>query len=286
VYIRDYNNGPAVAEFEVMAKKIGNIIRGTIAYALELVTLADSKMSDKERCDALADYLDGLLRPVLSAPIPPLNMTVAKLDTIVADVRSRRKFLDGLDAAQPIIDEVARASGDVIEDTKVALDLAAKEIRQKIEDDNQELTTAVKALKYEQIRTIMNVGFLKMYREGDPSAIDSLFAREPHLEEVVNSTDRITAEDMAAIEQRLLFKLRSISELRTQLENDLELYWKQHRELDEISDMYFQALQRAHVTVIAWNRAHQRLAAGITDPAKINLVSIARKAAGSAVPIP
>ncbi|MEJ2721714.1 MAG: hypothetical protein P8181_11345 [bacterium] len=286
LYLRDYNDGPAVAEFAVMARKVRAIIRGTIAYAIELVTLSDSNMSDAERCEALADYLDGLLRPVLAAPTPPLNMTVAKLDTIVADVRSQKKLLDGLNAAQPIIDEVARASADVVEDTKNALDAATEEVRSRIESDNKDLTNAVKALRNEQIRTIINVNYLKVYHEGDPTALDSLFAAQPSLKGIVKSPDHITAADISAIEQRLLFKLQALREMREQLAPDLELYWKQLQELQEMTDVYHRALRQAQVTVIAWDRAHQRLAAGITDPAKINLVGIARKAAGSAVPIP
>ncbi|UCH85052.1 MAG: hypothetical protein JSW50_05015 [Candidatus Latescibacterota bacterium] len=286
VYTRDYGHGPAVAEFEMMAKKVRAIIRGTIAYAIEIVTLSESKMSDAERCGELADYLDGLLRPVLTTPVPELNMTVAKLDTIVANVAKQKKFLDGLAAAQPIIDEVARATSEVVEDTQIALDAAVEEVRNEIERDNRDLTTAVKALKQEQIRSILNVRFLKAYRHGDPTAIDSLLAAEPHLKDIVKPGEPVTPADMSAIEQRLIFKLDALRKIREQLQPDLELYWKQHQELEAMADMYELALRQAQVTVIAWDRAHQRLAAGITDPAKINLVGIARKAAGSAVPLP
>jgi hypothetical protein len=44
------------------------------------------------------------------------------------------------------------------------------------------------------------------------------------------------------------------------------------------------ALRQARVAIIAWSRAHQRLASGITDPAEIDIFGIAKKAAGDFVP--
>ncbi len=48
---------------------------------------------------------------------------------------------------------------------------------------------------------------------------------------------------------------------------------------------YNAALRRARVAIIAWDRGHQRLAAGITTPAQIDLIGIARGAGGGAVKV-
>ena len=40
------------------------------------------------------------------------------------------------------------------------------------------------------------------------------------------------------------------------------------------------------MAVLAWARAHARLAAGVVDPAKIDLLGLARSAAGTASPVP
>lgn len=286
VYLRNFANGPKVLEAKVYASKVRAVIRGIIAYSLELVSLADSKMSGKERAVALADYLDGLLRPVLSSPQPELNLTVADLDTILTDVRDQKTLIDALNAAQPIVNEVARASGETLAEAKDALDEAVAEIQTRIEEDNWNFTRAYRDLRNAQVATMQNIVYLGNYRMGDTAALDTLFAREPSLREVVESTTRITPEDMRAIEDRLLFKLRALSELRTQLKPDMELYWQQNRELDEITEEFNGALRKARVAIIAWSRGHQRLAAGVTEPAKIDLLGIARKAAGQASPVP
>ena len=76
------------------------------------------------------------------------------------------------------------------------------------------------------------------------------------------------------------------SSRRLNLAPDIELFWKQQAELEELVAAFNAALRQARVAVIAWSRAHQRLASGITDPAEIDIFGIAKKAAGNYVPIP
>lgn len=48
----------------------------------------------------------------------------------------------------------------------------------------------------------------------------------------------------------------------------------------------FRSSRRLNLAIVAWSRAHQRMAAGITDPAQIDIFGIAKKAAGAASPLP
>ena len=61
---------------------------------------------------------------------------------------------------------------------------------------------------------------------------------------------------------------------------------RQQAELEELVASFNKALRQARVAIIAWSRAHQRLASGITDPAEIDIFGIAKKAAGDYLPIP
>lgn len=286
IYLRDYTDVPEVAHLDVMALRARHLIRETIAYAIEVVTLAESNMPDPEKSKALADYLDGLLRPVLASPRPPLKITVEELDAIVAEVASQEKFLDALGAAQPIIDETSRMAGELFEDTKNALDAMILAVQDQIDVDIKPVVHADRLLRNAQLETTYNLRFLQAYRLGDEAALDSLMTREPSLHEYEVPTGGPSLEFMQSVEERLVFKLRAIREVRDQLRPDVELYWTQQEELEKLTASYNTALRQARVAVLAWGRAHARLAAGITNPAEINLLGIARKAAGTAVPIP
>ena len=180
VYLRGHEDTPEAEQLRVMSRKVRAIIRETIGYAIEVVSLTEWRMSGPERTQALGDYLDGLLRPVLAEPHPPLNITVARLDTIVTDVRRQNNLLDGLNAAQPIVNEIARVSGEIFEDAKRALDAAAAAIQRRISDDVAPVREADRLLRSYQVATATNIGFLARHRRGDPTAIDSLLLRSRH----------------------------------------------------------------------------------------------------------
>lgn len=286
VLIRSYLEGPETRALEVNLRKIRAVVRACISYAVQVVTLAESRLSGPERAAALADYLDGLLRPVLEKPEPELNLTLAKLDALVKDVRAQKKLLDALRAAQPVVDEIAYTAGELFDETKDMMDQVVEAARTRIDADCRDIYAADKTLKEYIVGTIAHVALIRAHRLGDPTAMDSLLAQQPSLRDLVDPDDGVSPEEMHAIEQRLLFVLRSLRELRDQLRPDIELYWEQQRELDESANKYNAALRQATVAVLAWSRAHKRLAAGVTDPAEIDVLGIAKKAAGSANPVP
>jgi len=286
VYLRHYRKDPAVTEFLMRSFKVRAVVRGTISYSIETVTIGDSDLKGPQRAQAMANYLDGLLRPILMSPQPDLHLTIADLDTIITNVRAQKNLLDALGAAQPVIDEVAYSAGELFDEAKNALDDMLEYLRDKVDEEHADILLADRVLLKEQVSTVLGIGYIKAHREGDETAMDSLFAREPSILEVVKNPKNPSREDMSAIEQRLLFKLRSLREIRDQLTPDIELYWEKQKEIDRLSATYNAALRKATVAVLAWARAHARLAAGVIDPAEIDLLGIAKRAAGSATPIP
>jgi len=286
IYLREYRDLPEVHHLDAMAQKAGGLIRGVIAYSIQIVTLSNSNKSDPEKAKGLADYLDGLVRPMLTAPRPPLKFTEADLDTLVANIGSQKNLLNAIGAAQPFIDEVSRASGEFFDQTKTALDDMIAAVQAGVDRDILPVINADRLLRNAQIQTTYNLEYLQRYRLGDEAALDSLFANEPSLHEFQLKQSKPDLKFMESVENRLSLKLQFLREVRDQLQPDVEIYWKQQEELETISASYNQSLRQARVAVVAWGRAHARLAAGVTNPAEINLLGIARKAAGSAVPIP
>ncbi len=286
VYLRGYSETPEAARMSAMAIKIRAIIRGAISYALEVVSLADSRMSGLERTQSLGDKIEELMRPVVAPPAQALNISPAELDTILADVRGQKNLIDGLSAAQPIINEIARVSGEIFEDTKRALDAAADATQRRIEANVAPVMARDTMLRNYQLMGTSAIDLVARYRHGDLAAMDSLVVLIPSVADVASTEDGLTVAELHAIEDRLIFALETISNVRIQLAPDIELYWKQQAELEELVAAFNAALRQARVAIIAWSRAHQRLASGITDPAEIDIFGIAKKAAGSYLPLP
>ena len=69
VYLRGYSDTPEAAQMSAMAIKIRAIIRGAISYALEVVSLADSRLTGSQRTRALGDKIEELMRPLVAPPV-------------------------------------------------------------------------------------------------------------------------------------------------------------------------------------------------------------------------
>jgi len=284
IYLRGYAENPEAVRMTAMAIKIRAIIRGAISYALEVVSLAGSRLTGPQRTLALGDKIEELMRPVVAPPAQVLKISPAELDTILIDVRSQTNLLDGLNAAQPVINEIARVSGEIFEDSKQALDAAADAIQRQISEKVAPVRARDTMLRNYQLTGTSALGLIARHRHGDTAAMDTLVILIPSVADIASSEDGLTETELRAIEDRLIFALETVSNVRTQLAPDIELYWKQQAELEELVANFNAALRQARVAIIAWSRAHQRLASGITDPAEIDIFGIAKKAAGDFVP--
>jgi len=280
VYLRRYLDTPQLASLEYETERARMLVRGVINYTIQLVTVGDSHRPGSEKASALADYLQGVLPAVIEEPDPTLNFTRAQADSILANVRAQTNFLDALGAAQPVVDEVSIASREIFDDTKAAMDAAVTALRQRIEARFLDVRTADEKLERRQIVAVFGLDYLPQVRQGVPGALDSLLALEPSVPALVTTRDGLNASEIQAIEDRMLTILARTREVREQLEPDIKLYHEHQRELDELENLWHAEIRKARVAVLAWARAHKLMAQGVTDPARINVLGIARGAAG------
>jgi hypothetical protein len=275
IYIRDYIDTPEMVPLRIQTERAKGLVRGVISYSIQLVTVGDSRKPGPEQALALAGYLEDALQGVIGGPEPPLDLTRTELDTILADIRGQKKFLDAISA-----------SGKIFDDTKSAMDTAVVAVRRRIKERFHDVRLADELLERRQIQTVFNIAYLPQIRMGVPGALDSLLVNEPSLPALVDTRDGLDASEIQRIEDRLLTILTRLREVRDQLEPDIEMYYQQQNELDKMENLWHAELRKARVSVVAWARAHKRMAQGITDPASIDILGIARKASGTILPIP
>lgn len=61
---------------------------------------------------------------------------------------------------------------------------------------------------------------------------------------------------------------------------------KEIRELDDLIAIADRGIDQSKAAIVVWRRAHQTMAAGITEPAAIDLFGIAKAAVKKVAPIP
>jgi hypothetical protein len=284
VYLRGYHDTPQLVSLEYEAKRARMLVRGVIDYTIRLVTIGDSHRPESEKSSALADYLEDLLPAAIEETDLTLSLTRAQVDTVVANVRAQTTLLDALGAAQPVVDEVSITSRGIFDDTRTAMDAAVTALRQRIEDRFRDVRTADEKLERQQLVAVFGLDYLPQIRRGVPGALDSLLALEPSLPALVATRDGLDVTEIQLIEDRMLTILARTRDVRDQLEPDIKLYYEHQRELDELENLWHAEIRKARVAVLAWARAHKLMAQGVTDPAKINVLGIARSAAGRALP--
>jgi len=284
IAVRKYTGGPAVKDFQAHKNKLRKLIQGIIAYSIEVVTLSESNMSDSERANALADYLESLEQPTLEKPLPKLNITQSQLDTIIANVRSQKIFLDALGAAQPLIDEVGRISRVLTEETKISLDSAYVEVLEKWEKEYAGTIWAKQIIKDAQMNAITALYYGNQFVRGNKSSIDSIYKYDPFIGRMYPETKNLTNSEIIDIESRLIYKLEKIKEVKDIFHSDIVDYEDGLLELDKTKRAFNDALRKAGNAVIMWTRAHFQLSKGVTEPAEIDIMHLMLGAASKVVP--
>lgn len=286
VYIRDYIDTPELVPLQIQTNRAKRLVRGVIYYSIQLVTVGDSQKQGHEQAIALAGYLERVLHGLDLGPGSTLDLTPADVDTIMADIRAQNDFLDAINAAQPVVDEVAIASGQIFDDTKTAMDSAVIAVRRRISERFHDVRKADELLGRRQMRSVFNIAYLAQIRQNIPGALDSLIVHEPSIRTLVNTSDGLDAAEIQRIEDRMMEVMTRIRVVRDQLQPDIEMYYRHQNELDELEQIWHAELRKARVSIVAWARGHKRMAAGIVDPAAIDILGIARKASGSVLPLP
>jgi hypothetical protein len=286
VMMRTQEWGPDLKNFAQHVLKMRRVVSGIIAYSIEIVTLAEAPTSGKEKAAALADYLQGLRRPVVSKPIPDLNLTSAQIDKIIQNVREQKNLLDALGAAQPLIDEVARVASELTDDSAELLAKASDEHLRTWDEEYKAVIWADEEIREAQIENMRGLYFLREYTRGNDAALDSLYTTDPLMERLFPRKSAQDIETLLGLQERLIYKLEKLNEMRNQFHPSMELYWKGILELDEAKAAYTGAFRKARNATILWSRAHRALAAGVTDPAQIDIMGLMLKTAQKVLPIP
>jgi hypothetical protein len=282
-YLRELMNDPVVRQHGQMWEGVRTILKGVVAYSVEVTTLGSSTLSGPERCDKFAEFVDNLVRPVLQTYPGVLHATEADLDTLCANIREQEDLLGALGEAQPLIDELARVSDVVFDRVADDLDIIADHLVTKIDSMNAETISYYNLIRAWQSQVFASLVLLGEYRVGDETAMQKLLELDPQLGELIDKDNKLSINELQAIEDRLLVKAQKAREFKEQLQPDLELYRLQQGELADIYNNARRQLTKARITLVVWSRSHRNLAQGIVDPAKVNIFDLTKKAIDTAL---
>lgn len=286
IHVRPFIGGPASQAYRDQWVKMGRFLKGIVAYSVQIVTISQSDMSDSKRAGKLADYLESLTTAIFADPSLGFRISRADFNSIVENIRAQDDYFKAMNAAQPVVDEVSRMAEVVLSDLKVAQDEARLEVATRIEADHAPVLKYEDELKEGVDRTLQSAVYLSRWRSGEKSMEDSLLQQDPALRELLKPGQAMSFEIAGKISTLLRNRLEGGKLIQEYLFPELEQYQTEMMELDDLIAIADRGLKQSKAAIVVWRRAHQTMAAGITEPAAIDLFGIAKAAIKKVAPIP
>lgn len=286
IHIRSFIDGPNVQEYEKTWQKLSMFLKGIVAYSIKVVTISISDLDENKKANMLADYLEKLAVNIFDEPDVGFEMTQTQYNNSIENIRKAETYIDAMNGAQPIVDEVSRVANKIIGELKVAQENARTEVADRIVTEHESMISFRKSLKVSKTKTFRSIDFLTKYKFGNKAVLDSLFNLDPQLQDYIQPGEKYTLEVQNRIENRLMFRLETIRKIQEQIFPELEQFRTEMTELDNLIAIADRGINQSRAAIAIWRQSHQTMASGITEPAAIDLFGITKAAVRTVAPIP
>jgi hypothetical protein len=276
VYTRQYMDGPEAAEFMTSMQEFKRNMARIIAYSGRVISLARSNLDGPKRAKALADFVD-VVRPMEKGNSEfKFPYTDEDVDKILENVRQQPNLLTALEAAQPLVMGAAEFLRDRVDEMKTSRLKVEKEVEKQIEDDYLDVIIYNETLKRRQRHNFNLINLLvDSLEKGDPGALEKVAAADAQMATLLKQQKK-DANLYDKPTMVLTARLELIDKHKRFIAGDIENFHKVLQELESLTDASDKALQKAKIAVLLWSKAHARLAAGETDPAMFDFMSVAK----------
>ena len=266
ILIRDFfdGNGTEEKRFYELSNDVKTMMRGTIKYSITIVTIVETEKTEIDRIKAYVKYI----KIVQQDAEKYLKLEPGYYDEILARVGQQDQFIAAIQQAQPIINAVGRITQTLLEELDDAAEALEKKLDNRIDEEYAEVIRYQQSHNREKHLVLRGLSDLDNAYQNDESAFKSLIQSDAIRSKKLIPQGVPTEEELSQLSQHLLNRLEVMHKIWQKIEPDWQLYHKTHLELDKNLIKVLEDTNRLRITMIVWLRAHQRMGAGITNPAK------------------
>jgi len=266
VYVREFieQSDPEVQEFLKLEKELDRRLLRLIQYSITLVDIAEASKSEKEKVEKYASFL----KSIQKSAEENAGLAPGYYDNIIENIKEKKKFYEALQAAQPIINASGRGYQELLSNIEDSLKVLEVSLDHKIDERYATVIKYQQALEDEKYTILIALGQLYKFYKGDAEAFDKLRLSGALRQEGLLPKGTPSEKDLSNISDHLVKRLDITHKIWLEIEPDWKLYRATHQELDELYVKMKTSLDRTRATVIIWARTHQKMAAGITNPAE------------------
>ena len=240
------------------------VIRAMVAYSLQLVTISDAGTTDAEQVAAYAEYVRGIADGVAES----LDLDPRDLRPTLEVVETRTKLSNALLAAQPILAVAIREALLLADEASSELDLLARALDGRIDAEFADVIRYHENLEQERRVVLQALERVHAHFQGDEDALEELRQSGALYDRGLLVDEVTTYEDVSAVREHLTERLEGLARIRAAIEADWADYREAHREVDVLASRAARRIDEYRITLLMWLRGHQKLAAGVRNPAE------------------
>ena len=235
-----------------------------VDYSVTLVNMAESGRTEKEKVAAYADHLIRFKKDILSGP----GMTSEQFDADIEDIKNQPDFLLALRSAQPIISAAVMDAFMELKELTEIIQIVANKIDMKIDEEYADIIRYQQKIQNEKSRILASFEIIyDAFRTDNPDLSKLTESGAVWLPEIIPQ-GRPTKKDLQAIVKHLRARLDALHTIQQEILPYWEDYRATHRELDDLTDKTVDEVKKVRRILLVWERAHQKMASGVVDPAE------------------
>ena len=221
IRLRPYFSDPAILETRGVAKPLLDLVRGVNAYSLQIVSLNESRISDPTKSRELAKFLRGASQQALlnEADEAEIKLTMERRDAVLKNIETKERFMDALQAAEPIVNAVLARGLDLSDQVDAAIMKSVNVIEAKVQAEYKPMLQNRIALLQQQERTMQATAWAEAIGYGDAAAVEDLDLTPAQLH-IVMWLGNDGALTMGELARRVAMTEKTITGVVDRLERD------------------------------------------------------------------
>lgn len=282
--LQTYTTMPELQKARIIAAPILKSLKGIIYYSNQLVAINNARLSEKDKNRMLVSYLNEQIEKTLAEKrSDSLRVDISTAKTILENIKNAKTYLDGLSAAEPIVNSVVTEVLERIDEFQNLIPLIIAGFDKGIEDDYKAVRENYKRLHKLQEEWMLSVTRLYNARIGDQSELKKLLEENASLRYFIPSADKANHDNLVQAENFLLGQVKEVELLLQQLDDIKVEYIVKQDEVVAWRNEIDSKILVARTSLTIWARAHKNLGAGIPVPPMIDVAGIAGNLAGNVV---
>ncbi len=276
IRLRPLYNHPALLEARKSAKSLLELVRGVNSYSLQVVSLNESRISDRTKVRELAKYLRGASQQALlaEADTAEIALTPQRREEILKEIDSKENYMDALLAADPIVNSVLARGLDLADALDTSILKAANVLEMEVQKQYEEMLANRAALLRVQETSIQALARAEAIGFGDEASAEELRKSVPVLAEYLPSGRKPSTKDQQAMVASLSAQARRVKAALDQVEPQYTAYRESVLELDTLRAKAVENSKLARSVLILWARSHKSLARGVEVPPMFDLAKV------------